>query len=77
MWRRTRDTERVSNVPQAAIVKEEEAKAQAKADAAKAIKDECTADLAEVGWVANKRTRTRVPVSFVCHTSVNKAAFTN
>jgi len=30
------------------IVREEEAKAQEKADAAKAIKDECEADLAEV-----------------------------
>jgi hypothetical protein len=34
--------------PQAAAVKVEEAKAQAAADAAKAIKDECVADLAEV-----------------------------
>lgn len=30
-------------------MREEEAKAQEKADAAKAIKDECEADLAEVG----------------------------
>jgi hypothetical protein len=30
------------------IVREEEARAQEKADAAKAIKDECEADLAEV-----------------------------
>lgn len=38
--------------PQAAIVKEEENRAQGKADAAKAIKDECEADLAVVGsWV--------------------------
>lgn len=35
--------------PQAAAVKEEEAKAQGAADAAKAIKDECEADLAVVG----------------------------
>lgn len=34
--------------PKAAIVREEEARAQEKADAAKAIKDECEADLAEV-----------------------------
>jgi hypothetical protein len=35
--------------PKAAIVREEEARAQEKAAAAKAIKDECEADLAEVG----------------------------
>lgn len=35
--------------PKAAVVKEEEARAQEKAAAAKAIKDECEADLAEVG----------------------------
>lgn len=34
--------------PKAEIVREEEARAQEKADAAKAIKDECEADLAEV-----------------------------
>jgi dynein heavy chain len=34
--------------PQAAIVKADEAVAQEKANAAKAIKDECEADLAEV-----------------------------
>lgn len=34
--------------PKAAVVREEEAKAQEKADAAKAIKDECETDLAEV-----------------------------
>jgi hypothetical protein len=34
--------------PKAVIVREEEARAQEKADAAKAIKDECEADLAEV-----------------------------
>jgi hypothetical protein len=38
--------------PQAAAVKEEEAKAQGAADAAKAIKDECEADLAVVGAVS-------------------------
>lgn len=38
--------------PKAAIVREEEAKAQEKADAAKAIKDECEADLAEVSFLA-------------------------
>jgi hypothetical protein len=38
--------------PKAAIVREEEAKAQEKAAAAKAIKDECEADLAEVGGFA-------------------------
>lgn len=38
--------------PKAAVVAEEQARAQAAADAAKAIKDECEADLAEVcdGW---------------------------
>jgi hypothetical protein len=35
--------------PKAAIVQEEEARAKEKAAAAKAIKDECEADLAEVG----------------------------
>jgi hypothetical protein len=35
--------------PKAAIVREEEARAQEEAAAAKAIKDECEADLAEVG----------------------------
>lgn len=35
--------------PKAAVVAEEEAKARAAASAAKAIKDECEADLAEVG----------------------------
>lgn len=34
--------------PKAVIVREEEARAQEKAVAAKAIKDECEADLAEV-----------------------------
>lgn len=34
--------------PKAAVVREEEARAQEKAAAAKAIKDECEADLAEV-----------------------------
>jgi dynein heavy chain len=34
--------------PKALVVRKEEAKAQEKADAAKAIKDECEADLAEV-----------------------------
>lgn len=34
--------------PKAAIVREEEKKAQDKADAAKAIKDECEADLSQV-----------------------------
>lgn len=38
--------------PKTAIVREEEAKAQEKADAAKAIKDECEADLAEVSVLA-------------------------
>jgi hypothetical protein len=37
-------------VAQAAIVKADEANAQEKANAAKAIKDECESDLAEVGW---------------------------
>lgn len=40
---------------QAAIVKGEEAKAQEKADAAKAIKDECEADLAVVGGPGEAR----------------------
>lgn len=40
--------------PKAAIVREEEARAQEKADAAKAIKDECEADLAEVGCLVDK-----------------------
>jgi hypothetical protein len=40
---------------QAAIVKGEEAKAQNKADAAKAIKDECEADLAEVSGRGRRR----------------------
>jgi hypothetical protein len=35
--------------PKAAVVREEEARARAAADAARAIKDECEADLAEVG----------------------------
>ncbi|KXZ55711.1 DHC8 protein [Gonium pectorale] len=40
--------------PKAAIVKGEEAKAQSKADAAKAIKDECEADLAEALPILNE-----------------------
>ncbi|GLC47993.1 hypothetical protein PLESTB_000047400 [Pleodorina starrii] len=40
--------------PKAAIVKGEEAKAQGKADAAKAIKDECEADLAEALPILNE-----------------------
>lgn len=35
--------------PKAAVVREEEARARASADAARAIKEECEADLAEVG----------------------------
>ena len=48
------------SVTQAAIVKADEANAQEKANAAKAIKDECESDLAEVRCSQGNGLSTRI-----------------
>jgi dynein heavy chain len=57
--------------PKAAVVRDEEARAQEKADAAKAIKDECEADLAEVCGTGLSAGSDCVPCAVRGHTHVH------